>query len=95
MEEQKKTSTPSTSSGGGGKGDVEIEADDNQQLSPAAQAAIVEVDLQKKMEKARLNEDLVFSNDLVSNTQTCRLTLTQYSIFHVMTSFKNKWNAVY
>jgi len=90
MEEQKTTSTSSTSNEGGGKGDVEIEADDKQQLSPAAEAIVVDDDLQKRMEKARLNQVLVFSNDLVSKPQSCRLTLTQYSTFHVMTCFKNK-----
>jgi len=54
MEEQKTTSTSSTSSGGGGGG-----SDGD-----------VEEDVPRKMEKARMNQDLVFSNDLVSDILT-------------------------
>jgi len=75
MEEQKETSTSYTSTGGesggrGDSGDVEEDADDNQrQLSPAT-IVVDDDDLQRKLEKARLNQDLVFSIQLVSNKQT-------------------------
>jgi len=86
MEEQNKTSTSSTSGRGGGErgdGDVEQGDDDKHGLSPAA--AIVDVDdHERKIEKARLNQDLVFSNDLVSdNKQTFESRLTLTAISHV------------
>jgi len=74
MKKKNKSSTSSTSSrGGGGRGGgdvVEEGADDKQQLS--ATANVENDDLQRKMEKARLTQDLVFSNDLVSYIRSLR-----------------------
>jgi len=84
MEEQNKTSTPSTSGRGGGRrgdGDVEDGDDDKHGLSTAA--AVVDDDHERKIEKARLIQALVFSNDLVSDKQTFGSRLTLTAISHV------------
>jgi len=73
MEELKTTSTSSLTSRGGGRGeegDVVESANCKQQLSPTGIVDDDDLDLQRKMEQARLNQDLVFSIELVSDKQT-------------------------
>jgi len=100
MEEQKESPPSLTSKEiGGGRGDdgdvVEDGADNKQQLSPIRIIEDGDLDLQRKMEKARLNQASVFSIELVSDKTTfnvgvnfqCKSKCTEVLFIHFRRSF--------
>jgi len=69
-EEQKEPSTSTSQGGGGREDDDEVGTDDSQQLPPTETIVDDDEYQRNKMEVTRLHQDVVLSNDLVSDKQT-------------------------